>query len=130
MINRKTNTKSFDRKNVLPSGLAFFYCNDRHCTSRLSARYSSKINRNIEIPVIEKLPGPHLLRNGIIHPPAGGKRFKELATFKIKEKIDSDPLKPLQQIYEEVVFHDVLTGLGDPTDRMDFLHAMPVANNC
>jgi hypothetical protein len=119
----------FDRKLVAKSGLAYFYCNERDCTERISARYSSKARQNEELPEIENMPVPPILRNGSVHPPNTEKRLKELAKHKIKEKIAQDPLRSIPVIYEEVVFEEMLPNLSDPTERIKFLQSMPASHN-
>ena len=119
----------FDRKYTAKSGLVYFKCNERPCGAMLSARYTSRDSQNFELPIIEKLPGPHLMPDGTIHPPNTGKRLKELAKFKIKKKIEQDPLRSIPVIYEEVVFQDILPSLSDETERLEFLQTMPSSHN-
>ena len=116
----------FWRKLVTKSGLSYFYCDHQGCKAKITVRYSSIENKNLEEPVLQApLPGPsdHVLANGERHEPDKGKILKKMAFLKIKDEIRKDPLKPVKQIHE-TVSNEVMSNLHNDNEKLQFLQSM------
>lgn len=123
----KVGMDRFDRHYTKKNGVSFFRCNQKRCSSSISARYPRYETWQDDIPQITSGPSPHMV-DGVEHAPNVGKRLKEAANRKIKLEIESDPLKPVTQIQEEVV-NNMMETLEHVTDKEEFIRSMPKPGN-
>ena len=123
----KVGMDRFDRIHIKKNGVSYFRCHQKGCSSSISARYPRYETWQDDIPEITSGPSPHLV-DGVEHAPNVGKRLKEAANRKIKLEIETDPLKPVTQIQEEVV-NEMMETLEDVTDKEEFIRSMPKPGN-
>ena len=123
----KVGMDRFDRIYTKKNGVSSFRCHQKGCSSSISARYPRYETWQDDIPEITSGPSPHMV-DGVEHAPNVGKRLKEEANRKIKLEIESDPLRPVTQIQEEVV-NNMMETLEDVTEKEEFIRSMPKPGN-
>ena len=116
-------------RGIKKNGLSFFYCNHPGCTSFFRVRYFNLLNPLEEYPEIESEPGPHILKDGSHHVEDRAKRLREDVHEKVKIAINQDPLRPVKEIHEDAL-NEVLRGITDENDRLEFCQQMPTHRQC